>query len=293
MEKLIFRGRTFTPKEIKLIKGMIKRGWLKGRTEIARKICKELNWRQENGRLKEIACLEALRKMEKRGLISLPLPKSPGGYKPLRQIDPKEVSFKEPKDQIAGSLKDFGWVHLRLVEKKDYLLFRYLIGRYHYLGFKRTVGRHLRYLVYLENILVGCLGYGDAILHHHLRDEWIGWSKKERKERLHLIVNNVRFLILPWVRIKNLASKILAVANKVMPKDWEERYGYRPVLLETFIDVSRFQGTCYKAANWKSLGYTQGKGRRGDHFYWHGERKELYVYPLSKDALSVLHYGNR
>lgn len=104
-------------------------------------------------------------------------------------------------------------------------------------------------------------------------------------------MNNVRFLILPWVRIKNLASKILAVASRVMPDDWERRYGYRPVLLETFVGVKRFKGSCYKAANWRSLGYTAGKGRRGNHFYWHGERKELYVYPLSKDALSVLRDG--
>lgn len=182
MERLVFRGRIFTPEEIKIVKRLIAKNRSKRRTELARFVCEELNWRQANGRLKEIACLEALRRMEKKGLIDLPLPKPCGGFKPLRPIDLKEVNFQRPKIQIVGKLKDFGEIRLSLVGEKEYLLFRYLISRYHYLGFKRTVGRHLRYLIYLGDILIGCLGYGDAIFHHHLRDSWIGWSAEEKNK---------------------------------------------------------------------------------------------------------------
>jgi hypothetical protein len=129
---------------------------------------------------------------------------------------------------------------------------------------------------------------GNGVYHLNLRDRWIGWDKTTQAKNRDLIVNNVRFLILPWVKVKNLASKILGEVVKILKKDWERKYNYRPLLLETFVDIDKFKGTCYKAANWLSLGLTKGKGRRGLNYFFHGRIREYYVYPLERKALQKL-----
>jgi hypothetical protein len=120
----------------------------------------------------------------------------------------------------------------------------------------------------------------DGIYHFRLRDRWLGWNEKTREARRHLIINNSRFLILPWVKIENLGSKILSQAAKVVPRDWEARYGYQPHYMETFVEACRFRGTVYKAANWQCLGKSQGKGRRGLNYFFHGKIRDYYIYPL-------------
>ena len=283
-----FRGRGFTPAEIEIIKKIITQHWLSGRTKISKIVCENLNWYQFNGRLKDTACREALRRMQKKGLITLP-PFISGGRNEIKQLPAKKVNFKKPSYIIKGNIKTLGKLHFEWVNtQKNQQLWRYLIQTYHYLGYKPTVGRHLKYFVYLDAELVALLGFGDGIYHHNLRDHWIGWSKIGQKERRHLIVNNVRFLIFPWVNVKNLASKILSHVAKLLPQDWERKYGYKPLILETFVDTDRFNGTCYKAANWLSLGLTKGKGRRGLNYFWHGKVREYYVYPLVRNALLQL-----
>jgi len=252
-KNLVFRGRQFTKKEIELIRNIVKQNWLKGRKNIAKLICKKLNWRSLNGELKVISCLEALRRMEKQGLISLPKSKTYGGYHKIKILKSKDVNFRVP-NQITGIIKKTEKLDFQLVKgEKQLLLWRYLIQEYHYLGYTRLVGRHLKYFIYYRNKLVGLISFSDGIYHHRLRDNYLGWDEKDRKEKRHLIINNNRFLILPWVKITNLGSRILSQAAKVVPIDWEKRYGYRPKFFETFVEVDRFIGTVYKASNWKLL----------------------------------------
>ncbi|MBI4824625.1 MAG: DUF4338 domain-containing protein [Nitrospirae bacterium] len=284
----VFRGRSFSKGEINLIEEMVEQYWDEGRGKISRVICMRLNWRQTNGRLKEVALREVLLKLERRGLISLPPPRPASGYKEIKLLTEEEVNFKEPNWEVDSNLTNMD-VRFELVKApQKERLWRYLIQRYHYLGYKRIVGRYLKYFVYLRNELVALIGFADAILHHHLRDAFIGWDIQTRKARLHLIVNNVRFLILPWVKVGNLASKILSKVVKIMPTDWEIRYGYKPLFLETFVDVQRFKGTCYRAANWVYLGSTKGKGRRGRRYFFHGVSRHLYIYPLERKAVNKL-----
>jgi hypothetical protein len=143
-------------------------------------------------------------------------------------------------------------------------------------------------LIYLEDQIIGCIGFGDAVLQLKTRDQWIGWDNKTREANLHLVINNVRFLILPWVKIKNLASKILSISVKIVPKDWQSFFVYKPVLIETFVDRKRFFGTSYKAANWIYLGKTRGIGRSGMNYYRHGVVKDVYVFALVKNVGLIL-----
>jgi len=288
-EEHIFRNRCFTQEEINLIKEIAKDNWSKGRTRIAQIICERLDWRQLNGRLKETACLEALRKMAQHRLLRLPPQDSRGGYRLLKPLNIHPTLFDGTEKEITGIIKSTDKLYFELVKTKDKKrLWRYFIQQYHYLGYNRLVGRHLQYFIYLDDQPVAVLGFADGIYHHHLRDHWIGWDKDTQQHNRHLIVNNCRFLILPWIKIKNLASKILSLAVRIMPLDWQAKYGYKPLLVETFVECERFKGICYKAANWIYLGKTEGKGRRGAKYFYHGKLRDYYVYPLGKDALSIL-----
>jgi hypothetical protein len=337
----IFRDKEFRESEIDLIKNIIDKNRDKNRNNLAKLICKELNWYQENGRLKYIACLDVLRRMEKKGLLTLPEGKSSGGYKEIKPLTKRDVKFDQIitcTETITGSIIGKKSIIIEPASNTpDLKLWRYLIQEYHYLGYKRIVGKYLKYFVYLnlnnldsksikssvplnrykrpedakclslfdninndnENIcnnncnnnnkiLVALIGFGNGIYHHHLRDKWIGWDNTTLKRNRHLIVNNVRFLILPWIRINNLGSKILSEVVNVLPVDWEKRYGFKPLLLETFVDIQRFKGTVYKAANWILLGETNGEGRRGLNYFYHGFIRQYYVYPLVKDAVKKL-----
>jgi len=279
-ENLVFRGRQFTKEEIELIKNIVKQNWLKGKKSIAKVVCERIGWYSLNGRLKVIPCLEALRRMEQIGLLSLPKSKKPSGYHKIKILTAQQVNFKIP-NQITDTIKKTDTLYFQLAKsKKQLLLWRYLIQQYHYLGYTRLVGRHLKYFVYWQEKLVALISFSDGIYHHRLRDNYLGWDENKRKENLHLVINNNRFLILPWVKITNLGSRILSEATKIVPIDWEKRYGYRPKFFETFVEVDRFIGTVYKAANWKLLGRTEGKGRRGMNYFSHGRVKEYYIYNL-------------
>ncbi len=279
----LFRNRYFTSEELSLIKSIAFQYWSAGRKKIATIICEKLKWHGFNGRLKVIPCLEVLRKMEKQGLVVLPPIKPCGGYHQLKPLRNDQVNFKKPAGKITGAIELMAEIRFELVQtKKENNLWRYLIQSYHYLGYTRPVGRHLKYFVYLGDRLVALISFSDGIYHHHLRDNWLGWDEKTRAIQRHLIINNNRFLILPWVKIKNLGSKILALAAKIVLSDWQTRYGYRPQFFETFVDIQRFKGTVYKAANWQYLGRTKGQGRRGAKYFFHGKVRDYYIYPLRR-----------
>ena len=186
-----------------------------------------------------------------------------------------------PINQPAGTLMPLT-LH-RIQHKAESSLWNEYIERYHYLGHKPLPGAQLRYWIHHRNRPIALLGFGAAAWQTAPRDRFIGWSHAERQKNLHLIVNNARFLILPWVQSKNLASMILAKAARQLPDDWEAQYGYRPVLLETFVEKNRFKGTCYKAANWIRTGQTKGTAKKGHDHLFHGNIKDVYLYPLKKD----------
>ena len=176
----------------------------------------------------------------------------------------------------------------RVEGKKPSHLWREYIHRYHYLGYTPLPGAQLRYMVRGKGEVVALLGFGAAAWKTAPRDQFIGWTKDQQQERLHLIVNNARFLILPWVQSKNLASKILAMAAKQLPLDWNLTYGYTPVLLETFVESNRFHGTCYQAANWIHVGRTQGRGKLEQHPAGSLPLKDIWLYPLAKQYKQIL-----
>jgi len=170
----------------------------------------------------------------------------------------------------------------------DERLWDYLIERYHYLGHPRIVGAYLKYIARLDGRPVACLGWGSAAWKVGCRDAFIGWDPPTREANLDKVVNNVRFLILPWVRVTHLASKLLAVNVKILVRDWHDYYRQPLALLETFVEKDRFEGTCYKAANWLQIGLTKGRGKYDQHTY-SKPIKAVFVYPLRKDFREMLH----
>ncbi|MHC4178288.1 MAG: DUF4338 domain-containing protein [Planctomycetota bacterium] len=219
--------------------------------------------------------------MERDGLITLPPPQRGNGNGHNR---PRLTSASAPRAPISLSLKQVAPLEFQCVNnKRDSLLWNELIERYHYLRYKPLPGAQLRYLVFGGSHLLAALGFGASAWKVAPRDRWIGWSAEERRRNLHLVVNNARYLILPWIRSPNLASRILAGVARQLPRDWESRYHYQPVLLETFVERERFRGTCYRAANWIHVGHTQGRGKLDR---W-GQRllpvKEVFLYPLRRD----------
>jgi hypothetical protein len=249
------------------------------RTALSRLICRELDWFKRDGGLKEMSCRVALLRMEADGLLRLPPLQ---GHNCRGKPAPRRTPEGEwPLFEITTSAGKLPKLSLRLVSsKKDSRLWNEFIDRYHYLGFKVLPGAQLRYFAESEGEKLALLGFGAAAWKTAPRDRFIGWTPEQREQNLHLVVNNARFLILPWVRSKNLASKLLGMVAKQLPEDWQERYGYRPVLLETFVEKERFAGTCYKAANWRYLGDTQGRGKLDVHHRNSVPVKAVFVKPL-------------
>jgi len=248
----------------------------RSRAELSRLTCQVLKWYKADGGLKDMSARVAMLRMQEDGLISLPPPRCKRPDPTVYVTDQTNPGL--PIAQAAGTLAP---LYLQRVQhKSDSRLWNEYIERYHYLGHKPLPGAQLRYFIYAQNQLIALLGFGAAAWHTAPRDQFIGWSHDQRKKNLHLIINNARFLILPWVQSKNLASMILSKAAKRVPDDWQEQYNYRPVLLETFVEKPRFEGTCYKAANWQYLGQTKGRGKLGISGKQSVPIKDLWVYPL-------------
>jgi hypothetical protein len=276
------RGREFSTNDIKIIKEIISNHPQLSRRQLSLLISEALNWRQPNGNLKDRACRDVLLRLSKDGIIQLPEAQSDFTRQSIRI---KSIDFLRPSSDLVGSVDDFNNPSLKVVQRiNERQLWNYLIDNYHYKGCRITVGRHLKYFIYLENQIIGCIAFADSVLKLTARDQWVGWTLQQREANLHLIINNVRFLILPWVKVQNLASRLLSLSARIIPSDWQGYYHFRPVLLETFVEPQRFSGTIYKAANWLYLGQTQGKGRSGMNYYYHGIIKDIYIYPLLKPA---------
>ncbi len=254
-----------------------------GVTEIARTVCELLEWKRPSGGLKNHECRQLLERLQAEGFLQLPDLRKLGGRGPRRADVYGSCCEPVPVECAASECEP---MELVLVEgQAESRRWREQVERHHYLGCRVPFGAHLRYWVRQRQQELACLLWTSPAWKMQARDAWIGWSDEQRRRNLQSIVNNGRFLVLPWVRVKGLASKILALSARHIPRDWEIRYGYRPLLLETLVDAARFRGTCYRAANWIHVGQTAGRGRMDREHKAHGQAvKDIYVYPLVRDA---------
>ena len=280
-----YSGRLFSRQEIEQIRELIQASPQANRQQLSYRVCELFDWRKPNGSLKDMSCRVALLRMHREGLIELPAPRHK--VNPCRSFTRRTQQAK-PEPLLEAMVHELTGLRLEVVDRKGSALWNEYIDRYHYLGYKPLPGAQLRYFAYAGERPVALLGFGAAAWKTGPRDEWIGWSRSQRQRNLSGVVNNARFLILPWVRVASLASKLLSMASRALPADWEGRYGYRPVLLETFVERDRFAGTCYRAANWTCVGETQGRGKLGDHRLGQVPVKTVWVYPLTKAFRAVL-----
>ena len=270
-------GRDFTEQELDNMRELIAEDAHRTRAALSRLTCQALNWYKADGGLKDMSCRVAMLRMAEDGLITLPPPRC----KPPSQ-NVLITSKSDPQTPITAPVQGLSALQFNLVNREQSRLWNEYIQRYHYLGHKPLPGAQLRYFVTIDQQIVAALGFGAAAWQIAPRDQFIGWSHKQRQLNLPFIVNNARFLILPWVSSKNLASKILSRVARRLPDDWQRKYTIRPVLLETFVDTERFAGTCYKAANWTYVGQTKGRGKLGPKGKQSVPIKDIWLYPLSR-----------
>lgn len=279
-----FCGRNFDDSELTQINQLIKDNPQANRLALSRLVCKMLDWYKPDGGLKEMSCRVAMIRMEKAGLLMLPKPRTIN--RSIKKILPS--SQTDPQSTISKPVHHLGTLTLDLVKPKESRLWNEYIERYHYLGFKTLPGAQLRYFVRCNQQIIALLGFGAAAWQVAPRDHFIGWTHEQRQNHLHLIVNNARFLILPWVQSKNLASKILSRVTRQLPNDWNHRYHIRPVLMETFVDTERYKGTSYQAANWTFVGKTKGRGKLEKKKKQVVPIKDIWIYPLNPNFRKIL-----
>lgn len=282
---VLLYGRYFTAQELHEIKETVDMFPKLSRHELAKTVCENLEWMTPTGQYKIASCTQLLTKLEAQGLVHLP------ALKGDRNRDNRERVTSGPRTDelpiVEGNAADLEPIGLEPVRSQERIrLWNEYVHRYHALGYKRPFGAHQRYFIISgakPDQPLGCLLFSAAAWALAVRDEWIGWNRADRSRRLNLVLNNTRFLIFPWVRVRNLASKALSVAAKRVRFDWQARYGYQPVLLETFVDPEQYRGTCYRAANWILLGRTVGRGRMDRYTQYLSTPKLIYVYPLVND----------
>ena len=257
------------------------------RKELANTISELMGWRRANGSLKEPECLQLLERLEEHGVLALPAKRRTRPAGSVTSIP--HTAAGQTGAPLSGPLEAFAPVSVeRITSAEARRQFRELLDRHHPLGYKVPFGAHLEYLVRIQRpapAVAGCLQFSSAAWRIQARDRWIGWDDAIRVRHLQQVVNNSRFLLLPWVRIKNLASATLALALRCLPADWRAQYGVTPLLLETFVDAARYSGGCYRAANWVEIGQTSGRGRGDREHRLHGAQpKRVFVYRLRPDA---------
>jgi hypothetical protein len=279
-------GRYFTAEEIEQIRETVRDFSALPWYELIQTICEHLEWVTPAGRNKVDSCAKALAKLEQEGLLKLPAKKA-CKVGPQKVVIGKET---DPEGELIGTVRDVAPVAVRPITKKSEMQqWNAYVQRYHGLGYRRPFGAHQRYFVVgAGERRLGCLLFASSAWALAERDRWIGWTERDRAQRLNWVVANTRFLLFPWVQIKNLASTALSLVTKRIRQDWQDRYGYAPVLLETFVDTALYRGTIYQAANWIRLGETTGRGRMDRRMQYLSTPKMIYVYPLAEDVRSCL-----
>lgn len=281
----VYCGRHFTDPELQRIRDLART--LPTRQAIARTVCTEFAWHKPDGGLKVMSCKVALLRMHRDGVVTLPPPRS--AHSPASRIPSRAARALPSGPPLQGTRGDIARLTLEPVQgPADSRYWNDIVARFHYLGYSPLSGAQLRYFIHGDGVLLGVLGFGAAAWKIAPRDAFIGWTPEQRRARLHLIVNNARFLLLPWVSIRCLASSVLALAARQLPGDWYRRFAYRPVLLETFIERERFSGTSYRAANWVTVGCTQGRGKLDRLKHYGKPVKDIYLYPLDRRFRAIL-----
>jgi hypothetical protein len=274
-----FLGRAVSEGELAEINEIIGSCRALSRTEIASTICELFSWKRPSGKLKAVECRQFLDRLESQGLIELP---AKGRKNPNTLLISQTDRTDAAPPVIADLASLFSLSLKKVTTREERNLWYEYVQRYHYLGYRRPFGAQLRYFIQSsQHGYLGCLQFSSAAWKMAPRDQWIGWSDEQRRRNLQRIISNSRFLLLPWVQVKNLASFVLALALRQVVDDWESMYGIRPVMVETLVDRQRFKGTCYKAANWVHLGVTTGRGRMDQANRRQGlSSKDIYAYPF-------------
>lgn len=277
---LVYRGRPITRRDIVSIRKLIERHPDEHRTALSRRICKVWNWTQPNGYPKDMVCRGLLLRLEAEGHIKLPPRQSAAGGR--HSVAPKPVTV----DQSLINIDFSALVPISIHQvRRTHLekLHDGLLAQFHYLGYVRPVGEHLKYLAFAGDRPLACLTWSSAPRHIGSRDCYIGWDVRKRRRNIHLLAYNTRFLVLPWVEVKGLASHLLARTVRILSRDWQNVYAHPIYWLETFVDTDRFKGTCYKAANWLYLGKTTGRGKNDLTHRPNRSVKAVWGYPLCPD----------
>lgn len=285
---LRLRGRTFSHDELLRIRAIVSTSPGEHRRDLSKRICEVLDWRQVNGRLKDRSCRDVLLKLHEAGFLRLPPRRRP----PTRRRPISITGNTDPGVPLMLSPRHVGTECFSIVTRggraADERLWNEYVERYHYLRYGVPVGPHIKYFVHYGHQPIACLAFSGAAWKVAPRDRWIGWTTQQRESNLRFIVNNSRFLILPWIRIDNLASRLLSLVTKRLAEDWERLYAYAPLLVETFVHADRHHGTCYRAANWLCVGTTRGRGKTDRNRTARIPKKLVFLRPLVPNAAADL-----
>ena len=287
-EQWRYRGQSIDSGQVAFLKEFIAARPESSRWKLSRQLCEALGWKQPNGALRDVVCRGLLLMLDRAGQIELP---------PVRRIiqgqrrtgRPRPAAVLIDTTPIQAPFTALGPVQLEQVRRTaDEDLFNSLMEHHHYLGYEQPVGEHLKYVAWAQGRPVACLAWSSAPRHLGARDRFIGWSKEARKQNIHLIAYNTRFLILPWVQVPHLASHILGRMARTLSADWQRIYAHPIHLVETFVDPTRFQGTCYRAANWTFVGNTTGRGKDDQTHRQNRTIKQVLALPLTRQFRSLL-----
>lgn len=292
-EILRYRGRTVTSADIAEIQQLMAAHPQASRRRLSALLCQAWNWVQPNGQLRDMVCRGLMLQLHRQGLIELPAKRqSPRNNVIARRGHELTGAWEIEKTSLERSFSALGPVEIRQVRRTpEEPLFGRLMQDYHYLGYAQPVGEHLKYLAYAQGRPVAALAWSSSSPYVRHRDEFVGWTREQCRQNIDRVAYNTRFLVLPWVKVPHLASHLLGRMARQMAADWQQLYGHRIYLLETFVDPQRFRGTCYRAANWTYLGLTTGRGKNDRTHQATRSRKEHWVYPLSKDFRRQLVLG--
>jgi hypothetical protein len=281
------RGRRITADDILYIRDLIAAHPSESRRRLSQKLCEAWQWKQPNGALRDMVCRGMLLMLERAGQIELP-PVKFIPHNPLAQrVRPSPVMIDMmPLECGLDQIQPLELMQVRRTKVEP--LFNSLLEQHHYLGYEQPVGEHLKYLVQAQGRPVACMAWSSAARHIGSRDRYIGWNQQARRRNIRFIAYNTRFLILPWVRVKHLASHILGRMAQQISLDWQRIYGHPIYFLETFVDAERFRGTCYRAANWVFMGKTTGRGKQSNSYVPNRSIKEVLGYPVTKRFRELL-----
>jgi len=277
---LTFRGRAVTSTDVVAIQTLISSQPGASRRALSQALCEAWDWRQDNGALRDQVCRSLLLALDRAGHVTLP----PVRFRPPNPLARRAAPVPWTVDEtpIATSLKALGPLEVRQVHRtEDEAQWNGLVQTHHYLGYTQPVGEQLKYLVLAGERPVACVSFSSAPRHLGPRDRYLGWNAEQRRRNVRFVAYHSRYLILPWVRVPHLASHLLGRLTRRLAHDWEQAYGHPVYFVETFVDPSRFRGTCYRAANWVDLGQTTGRGKDDHTNRPNRPRKDVLGYPLT------------